>query len=115
MKVRLLYGTALLAGMLVWAAIAAASGRYEAWDSGMYFTLGIPALCFVAGALGFIEPKDSWRWGILPMAGQAGWMFATQGVGNLWPLGLIVLGIFAIPLIVTARVGAGLALLKRQS
>jgi len=33
-------------------------------------------------------------------------MFATQGLGNLWPLGLIVNGVLAVPPILTARLGA---------
>lgn len=104
-----LYGTALLAGVLVWIVVAAFSGRREAWDSELYFTFGIPALCLVAGILGFVEPARSWRWGMVPLLGQAVWLFTTQGFGNLWPLGLVTFGIFAVPSIVTARVGAAVA------
>jgi hypothetical protein len=43
------------------------------------------------------------------MLGQAVWMCSSQGVGNLWPLGLAAFGMCAIPLIVTARIGAGLS------
>jgi hypothetical protein len=43
------------------------------------------------------------------MLGQAMWMFASQNPGNLWPLGLVAFGIFAVPLIVTARIGAALS------
>jgi len=96
-------------GALVWIMVTALSGRKEAWDSEWYFSVGIPALCLVAGALGFTEPERPWRWGLMPMAGQAACLFSTQGIGNLWPLGLVVFGIFALPLMLTARLGAGLS------
>jgi hypothetical protein len=33
-------------------------------------------------------------------------MLAAEGVGNLLPLGIVVFGIFSVPAIVAARVGA---------
>jgi hypothetical protein len=82
------------------------SGRREAWDSAMYLSVGIPVLCFASAVCGFLEPANVWRWGLVPMLGQALWMFASQELGNLWPLGLVAFGIFAIPLIIAARTGA---------
>lgn len=108
-RLPILYGTAFAAGMLVWVLITMFSGRREAWDSEMYFSFGIPVLCLAAAVLGFLEPQQPWRWGLTPMLGQAVWMFSSQGVGNLWPLGLAAFGMCAIPLIVTARIGAGLS------
>jgi hypothetical protein len=76
----------------------------------MYLSLGIPGLCLAAAIFGFLEPKNSWRWGNIPMLGQAAWMFgSSQELGNLWPLGLVAFGIIAIPLIIAARIGAGLS------
>ena len=108
-KIYVLYGAALFAGVLVWMLVIAVSGRREAWDSDLYFTLGIPALCLVAGMFGFYGPDRPWRWGLIPMAGQALCMLGMQGIGNLFPLGLIAFGIFAIPLILMARLGASLS------
>lgn len=59
------YGFACASGFLVWILISSFSGQTEAWDSELYLTLGIPVLGLVAGALGFIEPKRPWRWGIV--------------------------------------------------
>jgi hypothetical protein len=108
-KEQWLYGTAFVSGILVWMLVSSASGKREAWDSELYFTFGIPVLCLVACVLGFAEPERSWRWGIVPFSGQCAWMLLTQGVGNLLPLGVIVLGLFAVPSIVTARLGAAIA------
>ena len=104
-----LYGAAFVSGALVWILVSSYSGKREAWDSDLYFTFGIPALCFVAGILGYVEPHRAWRWGIVPLFGQGVWMFASQGLGNLFPLGLLVLGLFAVPPIVTAKLGAALS------
>ena len=100
---RWLYVVSALSGILVWTLVSTWTGRREAWDSEAYFQFGIPALCFVSAALGYLEPDRSWRWGAIPLAAQALVMLATQGFGNLWPLGLIVNGVLAVPPILTAR------------
>ena len=43
---------------------------------------------------------------------QAVWLFASQGFGNLWPLGMVAFGIFAIPSIGAAGLGALIAKLN---
>lgn len=103
---RSLYLIAGLAGIGVWVAVTELSGRREAWDSPLYFQAGLPVLGLVAGALGFIAPERTWRWGAVPLAAQTAWMFATLGPGNLWPLGLIAGAVLSIPLILASRAGA---------
>ncbi|BCA52958.1 membrane protein of unknown function [Nitrospira sp. KM1] len=104
-----LYGLALVSGILVWIVVASISGKGEAWDSETYFTVGIPVLCLVAGALAYVEPERAWRWGLIPQIGQGVSMLASQEIGNLFPLGLVALGIFAIPAVVTAKLAAVLS------
>lgn len=101
-----IYAVALLAGLVMWGSISIISGRTEAWDSGLYMSVGIPILCLIAGTLGFVEPRLYWRWGIVPLIGQAIWLFTAQGLGNLWPLTLVAFGMYAIPSILAARFGA---------
>lgn len=100
---------AVVGGAAIWIAITTASGRREAWDSGLYFTLGIPALCLLGLMLGYLAPRNSWRWGVLPLVGQFLTMLATQGVGNLLPLGVVVFAFLAVPGVVAARIGAAIA------
>jgi hypothetical protein len=101
-----LYVVSALSGILVWTLVSTGTGRREAWDSGAYYQIGLPALCVVSAVLGYLEPERPWRWGAVPLVAQAVVMLATQGVGNLWPLGLIVNGVLAVPPILTARLGA---------
>jgi hypothetical protein len=104
-----LYLLAAVCGAVIWMLIAQASGRREAWDSGLYFSVGIPAVCLVSMACAFFEPNRSWRWGILPIVGQFIWMLLSQGPGNLLPLGVIVFGVLSVPSIIAARIGAFIA------
>lgn len=95
-------------GVLVWILVSTFSNQKEAWDSGLYLSLGIPTLCLSAALMGYYEPKGAWRWGTFPLLGQAIWMFATQGFGNLWPLGLAAFALLAIPSLATSRIGAAI-------
>ena len=96
-------------GAAVWAIIVHASGKREAWDSGLYFRMGLPVCYAVSGIFGFVEPHHSWRWGVLPFVGQFAWMLVSAGVGSLMPLGAIAMGVFALPGVLLAIVGAALA------
>jgi hypothetical protein len=104
-----MYLAAAVCGAAIWILIAQASGRREAWDSGLYFSVGIPALCLLSLGLAFLEPDRSWRWGVLPLVGQFVWMLLSQGPGNLLPLGVIVFGVLSVPSIIAARIGAFIA------
>ncbi|MBI5076222.1 MAG: hypothetical protein HZB62_13800 [Nitrospirae bacterium] len=109
-----LYLVAITFGAAIWYFIAAASGRREAWDSGLYFTMGMPAVCLISFALGFFAPVRSWRWGIAPLFGQFIWMLLTQGVGNLLPLGIIVFAVLSVPSVLAALFGGFLGARKAQ-
>lgn len=109
----LLLFIAVALGAAIWIGISTVSGRREAWDSGIYFTLGMPAACLLSFVLGVVEPARSWRWGVAPFAGQFLSLLVMQGVGNLLPLGVIVFAILSIPAVITARIGAALATRRR--
>jgi hypothetical protein len=54
---------AAAAGAIGWLGISQLTHRREAWDSDLYFSLFIPALTLLVGALGFFAPHRAWRWG----------------------------------------------------
>jgi hypothetical protein len=108
-RVHILYGVAILAGVAVWISIGSASGRPEAWDSGLYFSVGMPLVCLVSLAIALIEPERAWRWGVLPLVGQFVWMLVTQGPGNLLPLGLVMFAVLSVPSVIAAWIGAAIA------
>jgi hypothetical protein len=104
-----LYLGALLLGASVWLMIVFLSGRREAWDSSLYFSMGMPLVCVGSLVLAMFEPAHSWRWGVIPFAGQFISMLMSEGVGNLLPLGIIAFAIFSLPAIVAAKIGAFLS------
>lgn len=103
-----------IGGAAVWIVIARASGRTEAWDSGLYFSLGMPVVCLMSMAFAFFEPSRSWRWGVAPFVGQLVWLLMTQGPGNLLPLGVAVFAVLCVPAVLLARIAASLGA-RRQS
>ena len=104
---------AVVFGAALWAALVHVSGKREAWDSGLYWRVGLPACYAASGIFGYIEPRCAWRWGLLPFIGQFVWMLASAGVGNLMPLGAVFMGVLALPGVLLAIVGAALARKKR--
>ncbi|MGC3975690.1 MAG: hypothetical protein QM771_15110 [Nitrospira sp.] len=101
-----LFVTAAAGGMVVWTLVSAFSHKSEAWDSDLYFTLGMPAVCLLSALLGYLEPNNPWRWGAAPLVGQALVMLLTHSPGNLMPFGILMFGILALPSIVAAKIGA---------
>jgi hypothetical protein len=100
------YIVAVLLGVAVWVGVSMVSGRREAWDSELYWLAGMPVLCAGSLVIALFAPVRSWRWGVTPFAGQFVWMILTEGPGNLLPLGIIAFGIFSLPAILAARLGA---------
>ena len=100
------YAIAIAAGGASWLYVSWVSGRREAWDSGLYYSLALPVLGVVAAALGFILPERAWRWGMVPFGAQALAAVALNPSGNLLPLGLVLFGILGAILAVPAYAGA---------
>ena len=80
-----LYGTAFVSGILVWVLGSLFSGQTEAWDSEPYLSVGIPALCLVAGVLGFIDCSGSRASG-LDVLFTRGWQSVAAWDGCVWSL-----------------------------
>jgi hypothetical protein len=99
---------AALAGILLWLGTSALSGRREAWDSSLYWTVAYPLAIAIAGILGYLATERPWRWGLLIMLAQAVTLtFASSSFGLL-PLGLILFAVLAVPPMLVARLAAGL-------
>jgi hypothetical protein len=48
------YLIAVASGVLTWITVSAVSGQTEAWDSGLYFSVGMPVVCIVSMVQGFL-------------------------------------------------------------
>lgn len=85
-----------IAGVLVWLLITAHSARHEAWDSPLYYLVGMPLLAVIAAGFAYVNPDRPWRYALAPYAGQAfaGLLLNPTGV---FPLGMFLFPIFCVP------------------
>jgi hypothetical protein len=107
------YATAALSGLVVSLAITITTGRREAWDSGVYFVVGIPLMCVLIFAISYLFPIRAWRWTLSMAVGQ--WVAIAFGGGSLslWPLSIISIGALSLPQLVVGSVASTLA--KRKA
>jgi hypothetical protein len=102
----------LTIGVGGWLEVSALTGRREAWDSELYFSLFFPLLLLLSAILGWLAPDRAWRWGLWMAGGQFLAMFADNPGGNLLPLGVITFGVLGgitgLPGVLAARLRARL-------
>jgi hypothetical protein len=87
--------------------IHALSGRREAWDSPLYWTLGLPAACLASVLIGFLSQRTGWLWAAAIVPSQVTTMMVRNGeIGGLWPLMMILSSILGIPFLLLAFIGS---------
>jgi hypothetical protein len=100
---------ALLTGAALELGIQMASGRREAWDSSLYWTVGLPAACTLALAIGVMARARDWVWVCLMIPAQVTTMMVRNGeLGGLWPLAMILASVLSAPLVAAAFIGSRL-------
>jgi hypothetical protein len=98
---------ALVIGAGLWIGASLLGGRREAWDGAAYWALAYPLALLAAALLGWRFPDRPARWALLLFAGQFVGMVLRNGeLGSLWPLGLVVFGVLALPAVLLARLAA---------
>jgi peptidoglycan/LPS O-acetylase OafA/YrhL len=98
---------AVIVGMLLWFAASAISGEREPWDASIYWVVAYPITIFASGLLGYFHPHRPWRWAILLFAAQFVAMCIRNGeLGNLWPLGMLLFVVIALPAMLAAKVAS---------
>jgi hypothetical protein len=106
------YAASSLCGLVVYLAIALATGRNEAWDDGSYYSLGIPFMCLVAFAIGYLFPVKPWRWALAMAGGQAIGALLNGSSLSLLPFAVIFMAVISIPQFAAAHLGSKLAAKK---
>ena len=98
---------AAVLGASLWLGTAMLTGRREPWDAGAYWALAYPAAIVSAALLAYFYPERSWRWPAVLFASQFLAMCVHNGeLGNLWPLGIAMFAILAVPAVIAARLAA---------
>lgn len=96
-------GAAILAWVVPWATL----GGMEAWDHRSYFTVSLPLMMLVAGAVGYLAKSHPWRWPLVMLIAQAiTALILNGGPGNLFPIGVIAFAVLSVPIAIAAWAGA---------
>jgi hypothetical protein len=100
---------AIVAGILAWDLVRLIGDRREAWDDPNYWLVGYPLMLLAAFVLGLGYPERPWRWAAVIVGAQALWSqflaLASDGVPNLFPLGLVMFAILGLPCVAAAYAG----------
>ena len=103
------FAIAVVAGILAWDLVRLIGSRGEAWDDPNYWAVGYPLMLASAAMLGLGFPERPWRWALTIVAAQAVWAlflsFSMDGVGNLFPRGLLTFALLAVPCVAAAYAG----------
>jgi uncharacterized membrane protein YeiB len=98
----------------------ALSGRREAWDSPLYWSVAYPLCVALAALLAYVAPERPGRWAFTVLVQPARWaltvmlvqpvvmVFTSGGDFGLLPLGLILFSVLAVPVWLGAVAGASL-------
>jgi len=97
-------------GALIWAASPYLTGRNEPWDArSPYYVL---ALLSAGAVMGLLEPRRFWRWPVAIYLGQCAaivtlaFMASHGDIGLFFPLGMIVLAMYALISLIGSAAGA---------
>jgi hypothetical protein len=100
---------ALIAGAILWFAASLLTGRREPWDASVYWVALYPLALGACGLLGYAFPYRAWLWALALFEGQFLGMIVRNGeLGGLWPLGMVLFAIIALPGVAVAAWGARL-------
>lgn len=109
------YAAAIAGGALLWFATTGISGKTEAWDSSLYWTVAYPLAIGLAGGLAYWAPEKPWRWGLAVMLAQAVALVIVGADFSLLPLGLILFSVLALPAVGLAQLLARIRLRNEKS
>lgn len=100
-------GIATVIGVALWFVSSLLTSKREPWDASVYWVLVYPLAVAACALLGYRYPERPWRWPLVLFEAQFIAMCVRNGeLGNLWPLGMLLFAVVALPGIVAAKVAA---------
>ena len=107
LKTRLVVCLVIATGVALELGIHALSGRREAWDSPLYWILGLPAAGIASVVIGFLSQRADWLWAAAIIPSQVMTMMVRSGeISGLWPLMLVLSSMLSTPFVVASFVGS---------
>jgi hypothetical protein len=87
--------------------VSLVSGRREAWDSGFYWTVGLPAALLASVGIGWKSHERDWFATILIVPAQVtAMMVRSLEIGGLFPLTVALSAILSAPFVGAAWLGS---------
>jgi len=106
---RFTIGIAIATGVALELGIHALSGRREAWDSDLYWTVGLPIAGVMALLLGVLARRRDWLWAFAIVPSQITTMMVRSGeISILWPLTVVLGVVLSTPFAGLAFIGSKL-------
>ena len=107
MRKYLPYLLSTLIGALVWIIIGSVVEMNEAWDSSVYYSVGLPVMAVAVIVISGMWPAKPWRWAVLMVLAQAAVLFyQSPSSMNLWPLTLVIFLVLIAVLTILAFLGS---------
>ncbi|MEW5797367.1 MAG: hypothetical protein AB1728_00035 [Bacteroidota bacterium] len=86
-----------LGGLIVWLSISMLTDKREAWDSDLFWFMGVPLMILLNAVASFLDPSQIVLKGILSVSLQpVAMIFQTGEIGSMLPLGLILFGFMGL-------------------
>ena len=105
---RYIYLVTSLIGLGIWVGVSYHSGQPEAWDSGLFYGIGVGVMMLTAAIAGYAEPAAPWRWGISMVVLQPLALILMSNAGAVMLFGLLLFAVLAFLCMGAAVTGAGL-------
>jgi hypothetical protein len=94
-------------GAALWYAASLLTGKREPWDAATYWIIAYPLAIITCAVLGYSYPEHPRRWALILFEAQFLAMCVRNGeLGNLWPMGMALFGIIALPGVLAARIAS---------
>jgi hypothetical protein len=101
---------ASVVGIAFWFLAALLTNTREPWDASSYWIVVYPLALIVCAVLGYKFPDRPWRWAFVLFEAQFVAMCVRNGeLGNLWPLGMAIFAVLALPDVLAGKVAAHLS------
>ena len=101
---------AVAAGAALWFAASLVTAKREPWDASEYWVVVYPAAILISAFLGYAYPERPWRWVMVLFESQFLAMCVRNGeLGNLWPLGMAMFAVLALPGVLAAKLASRLS------
>lgn len=98
---------AAAAGVLLWVLASVLTSKREPWDASEYWGVVYPLSIAAAAFLAYRHPRRATVLAFAVFAGQFLGMCLLAGeVGSLWPLGLVLFSVLALPAVYVAKIAA---------